>query len=413
MPLVVLCRKKADATKCTDKLKPSTGLMGEGSAAVFGMPPGFDLFAGLSESSHIRLATAFAHASGWNLISDSIEVSKGQIDILAGLHYFQTEPKLLRTWLKKSYQSRRFSCRVVTNAKGSRWTFHPKVLIVSGRQCGDFAVVGSGNLSAGGLRDNVECGLFTHDRELVSTLSEWFDDVSKSLAVKLEEPIIKQYEPLYKKYQQRLGKLTQEETVDLQKINKEVEASLRHWDKAVADAKAFFASSQFGEEWEKCQDAARRIRASLNDPEFEFTYEGWQEFLNIREFGNLAAIQLHRKKLFGKLGKIGNAFRILIDDRRNELPRLEEVFSGASKVEFIGTNVLTKVLAAHDGTRWPVYNSKVEGVLRGYGYWIPRGLTEAEKYSAYVILMRKFAAASGARDVYALDRFFLHASRQR
>jgi phosphatidylserine/phosphatidylglycerophosphate/cardiolipin synthase-like enzyme len=95
----------------------------------------------------------------------------------------------------------------VTKTKGTRWTFHPKVLVVSGEQSRDFAVVGSGNLSAGGFRDNVECSLFTDDQELVSDLSGWFDEVSKTLAVKLEEPVIRLYEPLYKKYHSRLRKL--------------------------------------------------------------------------------------------------------------------------------------------------------------------------------------------------------------
>ena len=75
--------------------------------------------------------------------------------------------------------------------------------------------------------------------------------------------------------------------------------------------------------------------------------------------------------------------------------------------------MITKVLAAHDGKRWPVYNAKIDEVLKKqYGYWIPRGLTEADKYLAYAELMRKFAAETGARDVYALDRFFLHRYQQ-
>lgn len=398
--------------KSAQDSKASRGLLGEGMAAVIGMPQGFDLASRLSESPHIRLATAFAHPSGWNLISDSIAACRGQVHIVAGLHFFQTEPKLLRVWLRRSYQSDKFGCKVVTKTKGSRWTFHPKVLIVSGKQSSDFAVVGSGNLSAGGLRDNVECSLFTRDPELISDLAGWFDEVSETLAIKLEEPVIRNYEPLYKKYQMRLRKLTQQESADLGKIDAEIEARLHYWGSAVSDAKAFFESAEFAEQQRVRQGAIRRIRSSLNYPRFKFNYDGWQKFLNVREFGDLAAIQMRRKTLSRKLGKVGEAFRILVDDSRPELPRLEEVFSGASKVKFIGSNVLTKVLAAHDGAKWPVYNSKVEGVLRKYGYEIPRGLTEAQKYLAYARLMRKFARESGARDVYALDRFILHSSQQ-
>jgi HKD family nuclease len=390
----------------------SRGLLGEGLAAVFGMPQRFDLSTKLSESSHVRLATAFAHHSGWDLIADPIGACKGQVDILAGLHFFQTEPKLLRIWLRKSYQSDKVSCKVVTKTKGFHWTFHPKVLIVTGLKAEAFAVVGSGNLSAGGFRDNVECSLFTDDPKMVSQLSEWFDKVSETLAVKLEEPIISRYEPLYKKYQSRSIKLIQQESDDLGEIDRAIEATLRRWDKAVSDARSFFKSDEFMSQRKKCHDAIGRIRASLNYPRFKFDYVGWQEFLDVREFGNLARIQMHKKELVRNLGGIGNAFSVLIDDGRGELPRFEEVFSGASRVKFIGPNVLTKVLAAHDGKRWPVYNAKVEGVLSKYGYEIPRGLTSAQKYVAYAELMRKFAEATGASDVYALDRFFLHRSQQ-
>jgi HKD family nuclease len=279
--------------KSAENPKVSRGLVGEGLAAVIGMPQRFDLARRLSESSLIRLATAFARPSGWNLISDSIAACKGQVHILAGLHFFQTEPKLLRTWLKKSYQSDKFACRVVTKTKGTRWTFHPKVLIVSGTKGGDFAVVGSGNLSAGGFRDNVECSLFTDDQELVSDLSVWFEEVSKAFAVKLEEPVIRRYEPLYKKYQSRLRKLTQQESADLRKIDKEVEATLRDWKKAVLDAKAFFRGPKFMEQWKEHQDAILRIRASLDYPRFAFNYDGLKKFLNIKQFGNLAPIQIH------------------------------------------------------------------------------------------------------------------------
>jgi hypothetical protein len=110
---------------------------------------------------------------------------------------------------------------------------------------------------------------------------------------------------------------------------------------------------------------------------------------------------------------VRESFKVLTDDSQPERLRLNEVFSGANKVEFIGRNVITKVLAAHDGKRWPVYNTKVVKVLKEqYGYWIPRGLTEADKYLAYAKLMREFAADSGASDVYALDRFILHRSKQ-
>ena len=126
------------------------GLLGNGLAAVVGLPPHFSLVKRLAGSTCIRMATAFAHASGWKLVSEPILRSKGEVHILAGLDFFQTEPPLLSSWLKETHRSDNFKCKVVT-ANHKKWTFHPKVLIVHGAQGAEFAVVGSGNLSAGGL----------------------------------------------------------------------------------------------------------------------------------------------------------------------------------------------------------------------------------------------------------------------
>jgi hypothetical protein len=101
---------------------------------------------------------------------------------------------------------------------------------------------------------------------------------------------------------------------------------------------------------------------------------------------------------------------LLIDESRDIRIRLVEVLSGEGRVHGIGKNVVTKILAVHDGRKWPVYNSKVQGVLETFGYEIPRGLSEADKYIAYARLMQEFALETKAKDVYALDLFVLDRS---
>ena len=119
------------------------------------------------------------------------------------------------------------------------------MLIVSGPEEQAFAAVGSGNLSAGGFRDNVECGLFTNNPAMVSELSKWFDNLYESLSVKLKEKIISGYEPLLDKDRARSEQLVRRELVDLSGIDREAEASLKGWNKAASHAKTFFNSSQF------------------------------------------------------------------------------------------------------------------------------------------------------------------------
>ena len=405
---------KGTGTNSEKRRSQSPAFFGEGLASVVGLPPDFELVKSLGESTCIRMATAFAHASGWNLISAPILASKGTVHILAGLHFFQTEPPLLSKWLKET-QAENFKCKVVTT-QHSKWTFHPKVLIVQGTNGVDFAVVGSGNLSAGGLRGNVECSLFTDDPRLISDLVKWFDHVYENFAEPLDEEIIRKYKPLYAKYRPRAKKLGREQSKGLANLDQQIElrkeAKLKHWQQAVADAKRFFTKPAFEQEWQELDEASKQIRQCLDYPRFHFGYGQWQEFLRIRRFGNLAALNLYKRKLIKKMDRVQRAFLILTDESKDIRFRLQAVLSGDAKVDGIGINVITKVLTIHDRTRWPVYNSRVQGVLTAYGYELPRGLSKADKYLAYAKLMGQFVRDTNAKDVYALDGFFLDRTRK-
>ena len=390
------------------------GLLGKGTAAVVGLPKDFNLRKKLSNSSSVKIATAFARMSGWRLIRSAVAACKGNVEILAGLDFFQTDPHLLEQWLRLSLESERFSCKIVTANRAFNGTFHPKVLIARGANRDDFAVVGSGNLTAGGLSNNVECGLFTTETAVISKLVGWFDDLYENLAICLTEPEIRKYRPLYESHKKRNRELTQEQHKKLKIVAKEIDllsqARLRHWRKAVADAKRLFARNEFIQSWRECDMAAQRIRRALDYPNFSFDSEGFQEFLQIKEFGNLGALNLNKKKLLGNLPKLRTTFRVLVHDSTDIRDRLEAVFSGRNKIVGIDRNVVSKILTVHDRDRWPIYNSKTDAALKKYGYELPRGLSKAARYIAYSRLMQQFMRDTGARDMFALDRFLLEQS---
>ena len=66
----------------------------------------------------------------------------------------------------------------------------------------DFAVVGSGNLSLGGLRKNTECGWFIDDATAVTRVRDWFDAEFR-LGKPLTTELIAVYERGYKKNKTR------------------------------------------------------------------------------------------------------------------------------------------------------------------------------------------------------------------
>src|SRR5713226_8300301 len=99
--------------------RPNIGsrcLFGDGTAVVIGLPPEVDLCASIENSSEIRLATAFAHWSGWEMIERAVRKAKGKSKLLTGLDFCQTEPAVLKDWLELVKERRAVARLYIGNA---------------------------------------------------------------------------------------------------------------------------------------------------------------------------------------------------------------------------------------------------------------------------------------------------------
>jgi hypothetical protein len=160
-PMIICMNRMPDLTLIPFLKKGSAD-----RSAIVGATSRFDFLAVLKNASNIRIAVAFGHISGWSEIEDALVHSSAQmVRVLLGQAFFQTEPKLLLRLkdLQKSSQSPRFEVKLAS--AGS--TFHPKVWIISHPKT-PVGVVGSGNLSLGGLCENVECGILTASTDHVT-----------------------------------------------------------------------------------------------------------------------------------------------------------------------------------------------------------------------------------------------------
>lgn len=168
-----------------------------GEAHVVGLPPGFDLKKELASADSVHLATAYGHRSGWTLIKDAVLGCKGSVYLLTGLNHDLTEPRLLADWLAAAKEGTVFA-QVFDSPDGY---FHPKVLLVNAESNEAkklrFAIVGSGNLSQGGLLDNVECSAYIDRAESVLQLKSWFEWLFMR-AKPITADLIREYEPRYR-----------------------------------------------------------------------------------------------------------------------------------------------------------------------------------------------------------------------
>ena len=386
-------------------------LLGTGNAAVVGLPGGFCLATALSSAVEIRLATAFAHSSGWAHLRPALSKSSGRIRLLTGLECNYTEPQVLKEWFQLKMKS---SDRIEVSIANPATFFHPKVLIVkSSGPNPSFGIVGSGNLSKGGLQSNVECAVYVIAAEALERLTAWFD-LQFSKGVPLTEGMIKAYLPEHEKSKKKRAALEHEEKAASAKLISIGEAVLKNWNGALKRAVAYFSSSRFGSGYESRKAAARDILACLHAPKFDFSKAEWNQFYKIYPMGKLNP--LSRDRVFGKESKLKQALAALASEPETALQKVLGG-RGALRIKGFGVNTVSKILASYDPTEWPVYNSRVSDVLKDLGYSPTRGADEADRYLAYRNVMKKFmnsCAELGCRpiDAWALDGFFLAESKR-
>lgn len=385
-------------------------LLGSGDAFVVNLPSGFSLKELLKQAKEIRLASAFAHYAGWQHMKDAIENGGASVYLLTGSEFFQTEPRLLKAWLALMHVKDR---HIETRFAADDPFFHPKVLIVTGGAQRDFAVVGSGNLSNGGLHTNAECSIYTEDAATIGELIKWFG-AQFNAGTLLDSDVIDEYERSYKKSQKRRDKLQSEQRTAAKRMTEIGRAGIKRWDDAVSAAVHYFVGPKFKSSYDARRNAAPRILKALDSPNFNFRHSGFDAFYRIGELGQLD--YRWKDKVFGKANRLKKGLRLLI---ANPESALGDVLGkeGQHYVPGVRLNFVSKVLAASDPERWHVFNSKVAKALRSFQYQPARGSGTVGRYLAYCDLMKKFIEACKAEgcktvDAFALDAFFFHWARR-
>ncbi len=379
------------------KLKPFLSEGTDDRSVLVGAPPDFDLLSSLRNATAVRIAMAFGHMSGWSKVEDALTQSKARsVTVLLGRAFFRTEPKVLlklRT-LEKEHSQPRFEVKLASVIA----TFHPKVWIIN-HEHSLIAIVGSGNLSGGGLLGNVECGIYTDNPEHVSALEQWFG-LQWSLAATLE----KTYEDYIGKYQKIEASRRAVEAMISAAADEQIDEEVR-WRRrgALARAKEYWASEEGKKEVSDRDAAITRMRSVLDYPLFNFSARDWYEFLGILELGHIRLG--HWKKTIAALPRLQEVLRAVADagDVERALEELQEVAG-------IGRNVATKLLAMSMPDKCVVINNPVEHALRAFGYSIESGSNISGK--GYLQIMRELrpfieeCEGIGLQPAEALDAFF-------
>lgn len=129
----------------------------------------------LGEADEIKMGVAFVKYSGFSLVQDDITKcleNKGKVEFVVGLDFRTTEPRALRAILEmaKGGLDAKLFCYSDPSTDDTP-VYHPKIYLLT---TGDRVVisVGSSNLTAGGLRDNVEANAIIEARKQDEIVSD-------------------------------------------------------------------------------------------------------------------------------------------------------------------------------------------------------------------------------------------------
>jgi len=130
----------------------------------------------IEKADEIKMGVAFVKYSGLSLIQDDIKKcleNKGKVEFVLGLDFRTTEPKALRTILGMAKGGLHVKLFCFSDPSSDDTpVYHPKIYLLS-RKDRTVISIGSSNLTAGGLKDNVEVNAIIEARkqdEIVSDL---------------------------------------------------------------------------------------------------------------------------------------------------------------------------------------------------------------------------------------------------
>lgn len=151
----------------------------------------------LSGSKRMECIVAFAKSSGFKFLQKNLKkaLAEGlEARFAIGLSFFLTEPKLLRDLMRLGHKS-----RLSLYVSNTRETFHPKIYALSNSgHCS--VLIGSANLTCGGLVGNYEASALIDDPEgkTMESVSHYIDTlIANKVLVRASIEGIDKYEHEY------------------------------------------------------------------------------------------------------------------------------------------------------------------------------------------------------------------------
>jgi HKD family nuclease len=373
--------------------------------------------------SHLRLAerldcmVAFAKSSGLKMILDDMEAAleKGlEARFVVGLDFYQTDPDVLKKLfvLSNKYKLSLFISNLEANSN-----FHPKVYAFQYKNRSHI-VIGSANLTGGGLLNNHEASILINDtsNKLLSSIGRQIDQlIAWEEVVPADKALIDSYEKrhaIYKVQQglinRRANRAAHRTGVDFETLH-DILAEM----KADKSEKGFILENRrrlSSREEAKVQMNRIIEKTNINENSFIELYEplvsGLWHSGGLQRGKNIIAE--HAEEF--QLGL--NAITRLVNPSVNQA--YQTLHDSFKNVPRAGINVISEILHTIDNEKFAVMNqNSVSGMSLANIYGFPpkpnKGLVNAELYEEFCEKAQEVCIALGLLNFTELDALFNYA----
>ena len=180
----------------------------------------------LQSADNVQIAVAFLKYSGIKIIENSLLQcldSEGSFELIVGLDFKTTDPESIRYFmdLKNDYPKAKFHCFKGEQGTNLDIVFHPKIYLFEKRS-EKTGIVGSSNLTRGGLISNFEVNIIFKEKETeplyFPQLQAIYDSVT---AFTPDEEFLGEYSDAYRVLSKNEDNATKDE--GLQKIIRQIQ----------------------------------------------------------------------------------------------------------------------------------------------------------------------------------------------
>lgn len=362
----------------------------------------------------ISIVVAFLKMSGLKLLLISIMKaleSGATIKFYVGLDFYQTEPEALKALSRLSKQHNKlqlFTC------EKKNTTFHPKIYFAK-RSEGFAAIIGSANLTSGGLNDNIELSTLIEGPVNSSACNEIDAYLSRinDIGTNASSLSISQYKKKYDINNKNIKKASKESEKEFRK-NYVIDTS-----KMAIYIKEYLNDDESASDLAKKKENYKKAKMIL-DKLIDNGVSSKEEFMEYYDplVGGKGTDKLwhsgniHRSKN-RVVRKYKEVISVISNIRKNisENKSPAEVFKNATesskKINGLGINILTEVMNTFNPKKYAVLNKNPLGALSKLGFenFKQAQTFNAKDYQEFNDLIKDISMACNFEDLSQVDHF--------